>query len=117
MRDLTQGPVRGHILHLSAFIALTTLFQTLYIVVDLYFVGRLGKEAIAGVALGANLTMVVLALTQALGVGATSLIAQAFGRRDRDGAELVGRGSIIIQFCVSIWLLHREFERKLAFPS
>jgi putative MATE family efflux protein len=89
MRDLTQGPVRAHILQLSSFIALTTFFQTLYFIADLYFVGRLGKEAIAGVALGGNLTMVVLALTQALGVGATSLLAQALGRRDRGSAELV----------------------------
>jgi Na+-driven multidrug efflux pump len=49
MNDLTTGPVGGHIRHLSAFIALTTLFQTLYFLADLYFVGRLGKEAIAGV--------------------------------------------------------------------
>ena len=67
MRDLTQGPVGRHVLQLSAFIALSTFFQTLYLVVDLYFVGRLGKEAVAGVAVAGNLMMVVLALTQTLG--------------------------------------------------
>ena len=83
MKDLTAGRVGGHILQLSTFIALSTLFQTLYFLADLYFVGRLGKEAIAGVALAGNLMMLVLALTQSLGVGATSLIAQALGRKDR----------------------------------
>ncbi len=49
MRDLTKGSVTGHILHMSAFMGITMLFQTLYFLVDLYFVSGLGKEAIAGV--------------------------------------------------------------------
>jgi putative MATE family efflux protein len=85
MKDMTKGPVGGHVLQLAAFIAMTTAFQTLYFLADLYFVGRLGKEAIAGVGLAGNLMFLVLALTQSLGVGATSLIAQALGRKDRPG--------------------------------
>jgi putative MATE family efflux protein len=96
MRDLTRGSVRGHILQLSSFIALTTLFQTLYFLVDLYFVGRLGKEAVAGVGLAGNLMMIVLALTQALGVGATSLLAQTMGRRDREQAEVMFNQALVL---------------------
>ncbi|MFI5006301.1 MAG: MATE family efflux transporter, partial [Solirubrobacterales bacterium] len=72
MKDMTKGPVGRHVLELAAFIALSTAFQTLYFLADLYFVGRLGKEAIAGVGLAGNLMLLVLALTQSLGVGATS---------------------------------------------
>jgi len=89
MKDLTRGSVGGHVLQLAGFIALTTTFQTLYFLADLYFVGTLGKEAVAGVSLSGNLAFLVLALTQALGVGATSLIAQALGRKEREQAELV----------------------------
>jgi MATE family, multidrug efflux pump len=89
MKDLTRGPVGGHVLQLASFIALATTFQTLYFLADLYFVGRLGREAVAGVSLSGNLAFVVLALTQALGVGATSLISQALGRKKREQAELV----------------------------
>ena len=46
MKDLTQGSVTKHVLAFSAFIAVSMLFQTLYFLADLYFVGRLGKEAI-----------------------------------------------------------------------
>ena len=89
MNDLTKGPVGRHILRLSAFIALGTVFQTLYFLADLYWVGRLGKEAIAGVGLAGNLMMVVIALTQTLGVGTTSLLSQAIGTegRPRGGAR------------------------------
>lgn len=89
MQDLTKGPVRSHILHLASFITMSMAFQTLYFLADLYFVGRLGKEAVAGVGLAGNLMLLVLALTQSLGAGATSLIAQALGRRDRARAQLV----------------------------
>ena len=102
MRDLTKGPVGGHILQLSTFIVFSMLFQTLYFLVDLYFVGRLGKEAIAGVALAGNVTMVVLALTQALSVGATSLIAQALGRKDRAQADRVFNPACVLSTLVGI---------------
>ena len=96
MKDLTRGSVGGHVLQLASFIALTTTFQTLYFLADLYFVGTLGKEAVAGVSLSGNLAFVVLALTQALGVGATSLIAQALGRKDREHAELVFNQAFVL---------------------
>ena len=54
MNDLTKGPIAGHLLRFASFIALTTFFQTLYFLVDLFFVGRLGREAIAGVGLAAG---------------------------------------------------------------
>ena len=102
MKDLTKGSVGGHILQLSLFIAMSTTFQTLYFLADLYFVGKLGKEAIAGVALGGNLMMLVLALTQSLGVGATALIAQAMGRQDRPRAERLFNQALVLSNLVGL---------------
>jgi len=89
MKDLTQGSVTRHLLHMSAFMAVSMVAQTLYLLADLFWVGRLGKEAIAAVGVAGNLTMIVLALTQMLGFGTTALIAQAAGRKDQPHAELV----------------------------
>ncbi|TMP97723.1 MAG: hypothetical protein E6L07_01960 [Verrucomicrobia bacterium] len=89
MKDLTQGSVTRHLLHMSAFLAASMVVQTLYLLADLYWVGRLGKEAIAAVGLAGNMTMIVLALTQMLAVGTTTLISQAAGRKDQSRAELV----------------------------
>ena len=65
------------------------LVQTLYLLADLYWVEHLGKEAIAAVGVAGNLTMIVLALTQMLGVGTTTLMSQAAGRKDQPRAEVV----------------------------
>ena len=115
MKDMTRGPILGHILGMAAFIALSTMFQTLYLLVDLYFVGRLGKEAIAGVAMAGNLTFLVLALTQALGVGTTALISQALGRKDRDHAEVVFNQAMVLSVAVGIVFFAAAFLTREAY--
>lgn len=79
--------------------------QTLYFLVDLYFVSSLGGAAIAGVGLAGNLMMVILALTQMLGVGTTTLIAQAAGRRDQVDAQSVFDQSSLLSVVLGIAVL------------
>lgn len=94
MRDLTQGPIPGHLLTMAAPIAAGMLAQTLYFLVDLYFVAQLGDAALAGVGAAGIAMFVVMALTQTLGVGAMALISQAVGRKDPVDANLVFNQSL-----------------------
>ena len=89
---------------MSAFMAVSMLAQTLYLLADLYWVGHLGKEAIAAVGLAGNLTMIVLALTQMLGVGTTTLISHAAGQKDQPRAELVFNQSFVMSILVALAL-------------
>ncbi len=89
MQDLTTGSVSRHLLKTSAFMLVTMVFQTLYFLIDLYWVGRLGTQSVAAVGVAGNLTFIVLALTQMLGVGTTTLISHAAGRKDKAGLTLV----------------------------
>jgi MATE family, multidrug efflux pump len=102
MKDMTQGSVTRHLLHMASFMAVSMLVQTLYLLADLYWVGRLGKEAIAAVGLSGNLMMVVLALTQMLGVGTTTVISHAAGRKDQSSAELAFNQSVILSLVVGL---------------
>jgi len=77
-------------------ITIGMLVQTLYLMVDLYFVSGLGKEAVAGVAAAGNVTMLVMALTQMLSVGTVSLVAQALGARDKPMASRVFRQATLL---------------------
>src|ERR1700693_4388999 len=104
MKDLTTGSVTRHLLHMSAFLAMSMVVQTLYLLADLYWVGRLGKEAIAAVGVAGNITMVVLALTQMLGVGTTTLISQAAGQKDQQQAELVFNQSFVMSILIALAL-------------
>src|SRR5262252_5469358 len=104
MKDLTQGSVTKHLLHMSAFMAVSMVVQTLYLLADLFWVGQLGKEAIAAVGVAGNLNMLVLAMTQMLGVGTTALIAQAAGRKDQAHAELVFNQSCVMSLWIALGL-------------
>ena len=55
-RDLTTGPLTKHLLTTMSFMLVTMLFQTLYFLIDLYWVGSLGTEAVAAVGIVGNLT-------------------------------------------------------------
>ena len=106
MHDLTQGPIRQHLVRMAVPMAVGMLMQTLYFLVDLYFVGRLGDAALAGVGAAGTLTMVVIALTQVLGVGTVALIAQAVGRKDPADANLVFNQSLgMSAICFAFTLL------------
>jgi putative MATE family efflux protein len=120
MQDLTTGPVSRHLLKTTGFMLVTMVFQTLYFLVDLYWVGRLGKEAVAAVGLSGNLTFVVLALSQMLGVGTTTVVAHAAGRKDRDGAVLLfNQAQVLSLLCGVLFLiggmaLRRPYANALA---
>ncbi|MGD2128456.1 MAG: MATE family efflux transporter [Lysobacterales bacterium] len=94
MQDLTEGPVAGHLVRMAIPIAVGMVFQTLYFLVDIYFVAQLGDAAIAGLSASGNVMYLVMALTQILGVGTMALISHAAGRKDRDDANLVFNQSV-----------------------
>lgn len=87
MKDLTTGPVSRHLLATAGFMLVMMIFQTLYFLIDLYWVGRLGTAAVAGVSIAGQLSFLVLALGQMLGVGTTTVISHAAGRRERAEAS------------------------------
>ncbi len=96
MQDLTTGPLTRHLLKTTSFMLVTMVFQTLYFLIDLYWVGRLGTESVAAVAIAGNLTFVVLALTQMLGVGTTTVVSHAVGRKDRAEALVLFNQSQVL---------------------
>jgi putative MATE family efflux protein len=120
VQDLTQGSLARNVLKMSSFMLVGMVFQTLYFLVDLYFVGRLGKDAVAAVSVCGNLTFLVLAATQTLAVGTTALIAHAVGRRDRDEARLLFNQSQSLSllvgavFLVVMMALRDRYARALS---
>jgi putative MATE family efflux protein len=105
MQDLTTGPVAGHLVKTASFMLVTMVFQTLYFLVDLYWVGSLGKEAVAAVGVAGNLQFIVLAVSQMLAVGATTLVSHAAGQRDHERARLVFNQAQVLSLVVAVVFL------------
>ncbi len=106
MQDLTSGPVTRHLLKTTSFMLVTMVFQTLYFLIDLYWVGRLGTSAVAAVGIAGNLTFIVLALTQMLGVGTTTVVSHATGRKDRGEANrLFNQSQVLAMVTGAVFLV------------
>ena len=123
MQDLTTGSITRHLLKTTSFMLVMMVFQTLYFLVDLYWVGRLGTAAIAGVAIAGNLTFIVLALGQMLGVGTTTVVSHAAGRRAQAEAQHLFHQSLVLAvatgalFLVLGLALHGGYARAMAADS
>jgi putative MATE family efflux protein len=105
MQDLTTGPITRHLLKTTSFMLVTMIFQTLYFLIDLYWVGRLGTEAVAAVGIAGNLSFIVLALTQMLGVGTTTVVSHAAGRKDHEQALLLFNQSQVLAMVTGVAFL------------
>lgn len=105
MQDLTEGPIGGHLIRMALPIAIGMVFQTLYYLVDMYFVAQLGDAAIAGVSAAGNLQFLVMGVTQILAVGSMALIAHASGRKDQPDANLIYNQSLsLAALCMLVTL-------------
>jgi putative MATE family efflux protein len=115
LQDLTTGSLTSHLLKTTSFMLVTMLFQTLYVLVDLYWVGRLGTEAVAAVAISGNLMFLVLAATQMLAVGTTTLVAHAVGRRDRERATVVFNQAQVLSTVVGVVFLVLTMAARMTY--
>src|SRR5213079_3790258 len=73
--------------------------------IDLYWVGRLGTAAVAAVGIAGNLTFIVLALTQMLGVGTTAVISHAVGRKDAPQAVMLFNQAQVLAMLTGVLFL------------
>lgn len=106
MRDLTQGSILRTIIAMAAPVAFGMLFQTLYLLVDLYFVAALGDAAVAGVGAAGTLMFMVMAIIQVLNVSSVALMSQAVGRKDQAHTNLVFNQSMLLAVvCAVVTLL------------
>jgi putative MATE family efflux protein len=99
MKDLTDSSIAKNILQMALPIAAGMFFQTMYFLIDLYFVAGLGDAALAGVGAAGNVMLIVFALTQVLGVGTVTLISHAAGRKDQRDANLMFNQSLALSAC------------------
>jgi putative MATE family efflux protein len=105
VKDLTQGPIPRHLVAMAVPIFFGMVFQTLYFLVDLYFVAGMGDAALAGVGSAGNVTMVIVALTQMLGVGTVALVSHAAGRKDQAEANLIFNQSVLLSALLAVLTL------------
>ncbi|HSE16081.1 MAG TPA: MATE family efflux transporter, partial [Pyrinomonadaceae bacterium] len=101
-RDYTRGPIGRAILLLAIPMVLEMIMESIFAVVDIFWVSHLGTDAAATVGLTESLMTLVYALAMGLSIGAMAMIARRIGEQNPDGAARAAVQAIALALTVSI---------------
>jgi len=101
-RDYTRGPIGRAILLLAVPMVLEMIMESIFAVVDIFWVSHLGTDAAATVGLTESLMTLVYALAIGLSIGAMAMIARRIGEKNPDGAARAAVQAIALALIVSI---------------
>ncbi|WP_350344551.1 MATE family efflux transporter [Proteinivorax tanatarense] len=101
-RDLTVGSIPKKIINLSLPIMGGMFLQTIFNFVDTLFVSRLGDNAVGAVGMNLPLLFVLIAVGNAVAVGASSYIARSIGAEDYDSASKTASQAITLAIILGI---------------
>src|SRR4030081_305514 len=100
-RDYTAGNLNRAILLLAVPMVLEMVLESLFAVVDVFWVGRLGANAVATVGLTESMLSLVFAVGMGLSLSTTAMVARRIGEKDPEGAAVAGVQAIAIGLAVS----------------
>src|SRR5271155_5686494 len=100
-QDFTTGSLNRAILLLAIPMVLEMVLESLFAVVDVFWVGRLGADAVATVGLTESLLSLVFAVGLGLSLSTTAMVARRIGEKDPAGAAVAGVQAIAIGLAVS----------------
>jgi putative MATE family efflux protein len=100
--DYTAGPLTRAIVLLSVPMILEMAMESLFVVVDIFWVAHLGEKAVSAVGITEAMFAIVFAAAMGLSAAATATVARRIGEKNPDAASHAGAQSIILGVIVSL---------------
>src|SRR5262245_50628833 len=95
-QDFTAGSLNRAILLLAIPMVLEMVLESLFAVVDVFWVGRIGANAIATVGLTESMLTMVFAVAMGLSLSTTAMVARRIGEKDSEGAAVAAVQAIVL---------------------
>lgn len=102
--DYTQGSIPRAVFLLAVPMILELSLESVFALVDMFFVGKLGQNAIATVGLTESVITIVYSLAIGLSTAATAIVARRIGEKNPEEAAHAGAQSIIVVLIASVVL-------------
>ena len=103
-RNYTEGPIGRAILILAIPMVLEMMMESVFVVCDVFFVSKLGPDAVATVGLTESLLAIVYTIGMGLSIGVTATVARRTGEHDSEGASRTAVQGITLGLFVSLGL-------------
>ncbi len=103
-RDFTEGSVGRAIFILSVPMIIEMFAESLFAIVDIFYVAKLGANAVAVVAITESMMYLIYAVAIGISVGATASVARRIGEKDEDGVAKVATHSIYLGFIAAVMM-------------
>jgi putative MATE family efflux protein len=101
-QDFTTGSIRKAVFLLAVPMILEMIMESVFAVVDIFFVSKLGNEAVATVGLTESVITLVYSVAIGLSMAATATVARRIGEKDPEAAAKAGMQSILLAVAVTI---------------
>ncbi|MEK6324235.1 MAG: MATE family efflux transporter [Acidobacteriota bacterium] len=101
-QDFTEGSIGRAIFLLAVPMVLEMMMESLFGIINVFWVARLGAEATATVGITESLLTMVFAVAMGLSMATTATVARRIGEKDHQGASVAAVQSIILGVVVSI---------------
>ena len=101
-RDYTEGPIGTALLLLAVPMVLEMVMESIFAVVDVYWVASLGAPAVAAVGLTESVLSLMYAVAMGLAMGATALVARRVGEKDPEGAARSAVQAVAVTLVASL---------------
>jgi putative MATE family efflux protein len=101
-QDYTTGSLNRSILLLAIPMVLEMVLESLFAVVDVFWVSRLGADAVAAVGVTESVFTLVFGVSLGLGLSTTAMVARRIGEKNAEGAAIAAVQSIVLGLIASV---------------